>query len=71
MCSPAIFETSSSYNKDIWIAATDYYLDLYISDTALKVSRSLHCFTASVCHGSKTISPGCGVLAPLMLFSIY
>ena len=25
-CSPAIFETSSSYHKDIWIAATDYYM---------------------------------------------
>ena len=24
--SPAIFETSFSYDKDIWIAATDYYL---------------------------------------------
>ena len=24
VCSPAIFETSFSYDKDIWIAATDY-----------------------------------------------
>ena len=24
--SPAIFETSFSYDKDIWIAATDYYV---------------------------------------------
>ena len=23
VCSPAIFETSFSYDKDIWIAATD------------------------------------------------
>ena len=28
--SPAIFETSFSYDKDIWIAATDYYMDFYI-----------------------------------------
>ena len=28
VCSPAIFETSFSYNKDIWIAATDYYMHL-------------------------------------------
>ena len=28
--SPAIFETSSSYDKDIWIAATDYYMHFYI-----------------------------------------
>ena len=29
-CSPAIFETCFSYDKDIWIAATDYYMDFYI-----------------------------------------
>ena len=27
-----------------------HYLDLYISDTALKVSRSLYCFTSSTSH---------------------
>ena len=26
----AIFETSFSYEKDIWIAATDYYMHFYI-----------------------------------------
>ena len=30
VCSSAIFETSFSYDKDIWIAATDYYMHLYI-----------------------------------------
>ena len=30
MCSPATFETCFSYGKDIWIAATDYYMHLYI-----------------------------------------
>ena len=30
VCSPAIFETSFSYDKDIWIAAIDYYMHLYI-----------------------------------------
>ena len=30
VCSPAIFETSFSYDKDIWIAATDYYMYFYI-----------------------------------------
>ena len=29
-CSPAIFETSFSYDKDIWIAANDYYVHFYI-----------------------------------------
>ena len=30
VCSPAIFETSFSYAKDIWIASTDYYMHFYI-----------------------------------------
>ena len=29
-CSPAIFKTCFSYDKDIWIAATDYYMNFYI-----------------------------------------
>ena len=29
VCSPAIFETCFSYDKDIWIAATDDYALLY------------------------------------------
>ena len=28
-----------------------HYFNLYISDTALKVSQSLYCFTTFVCHG--------------------
>ena len=27
------------------------YLELYITDTALKVSRSLYCFTTFISHG--------------------
>ena len=30
VCSPAIFETSFSYDKDVWITATDYYKHFYI-----------------------------------------
>ena len=30
VCLPAIFETSFSYDKDIWMASTDYYLHFYI-----------------------------------------
>ena len=30
MCSLAIFETYFSYDKDIWIAATDYYMYFYV-----------------------------------------
>ena len=30
MCSPAVFETYSSYDKDIWIAATDYDMVFYL-----------------------------------------
>ena len=52
VCSPAMFETRFSFDKDIWIAATDY-LDLYIADTALRVSQSLYC---SISHGAESIS---------------
>ena len=31
VCAPAIFETSFSYDKDVWIAATDYCMHFYIS----------------------------------------
>ena len=30
VCLPTIFKTSFSYDKDIWIAATDYYMYFYI-----------------------------------------
>ena len=30
VCSPAIFEISFSYDKDMWIAATDYLMHIYI-----------------------------------------
>ena len=30
VCSPAIFETCFSYDKDIWIAATDYYMHFLV-----------------------------------------
>ena len=34
-----------------------HYLDLYISDTALKVFRSLYCFTTSICYGVENYIP--------------
>ena len=34
-----------------------HYLDLHISNTALKVSWSLYCFTTSVCHGVENYFP--------------
>ena len=30
VCSPAIFDTSFSYDKDIWISATNCYMHFYI-----------------------------------------
>ena len=30
VCSPAKFETCFSYDNDIWIATTDYYMYFYI-----------------------------------------
>ena len=34
-----------------------HYLDLYVSETALKVSRSLYCFITTVCHGVENYFP--------------
>ena len=34
-----------------------HYLELYITDTALKVSRSLYCFTTSIFHGVENYFP--------------
>ena len=34
-----------------------HYLDLYITDTALKVSQSLYCFTTSISHGVQNYIP--------------
>ena len=45
-----------------------HYLDLYIIDTALKISRSLYCSLLLYLMVLKTISPGCWVRASLMLF---
>ena len=47
-----------------------HYLELYITDTALKVSLSCTVSLLLCLMLLKTISPGCGVLAPLMLFSL-
>ena len=30
VCSPAIFDTCFSYDKDIWIAATEYYMHIIV-----------------------------------------
>ena len=30
VCSSAIFETSFFYDKDVWIAAIDYYMHFFI-----------------------------------------
>ena len=34
-----------------------HYLDLYISDSVLKVFWSLYCFTTSICHGVEKYFP--------------
>ena len=34
-----------------------HYLDLYITDTALKVCQSLYCFITSVSHGIENYFP--------------
>ena len=48
VCSPAIFETSFSYDKDIRIAAADYYMHFYIIALfPLRAILKLINFTAS------------------------
>ena len=34
-----------------------HYLELYITDTALEVSRSLYCFTTAIFHGVENYFP--------------
>ena len=34
-----------------------HHVDLYITDTAMKVSRSLYCFTTSISHGVEKYFP--------------
>ena len=34
-----------------------HYLDLYITDTALKVSQFLYCYTTSISHGVEKYFP--------------
>ena len=46
-----------------------HYLELCITGTALKVSRSLCCFTSSVCHGVENYFPRLWGRASVMLFS--
>ena len=34
-----------------------HYLELYVTGTGLKVSRSLYCFTTSISHGVENYFP--------------
>ena len=45
-----------------------HYLDLYITDTTLKVSQPFYCFTTSICHGVENYFPRLWVQASLMPF---
>ena len=50
-----------------------HYLDLYIADTALNVSRSLYGFTTSVYHGVENYFPrlwGTGI-SDAILYAMY
>ena len=40
------------------VSLLKHYLEFYITDTALKVSRSLYCFTTSISHGAENYFPG-------------
>ena len=48
VCSPAIIETYFSYDKDVWIAVTDYHIYFYLTVLFLLVAiLQLISFTAS------------------------
>ena len=50
-----------------------HYLDLYINNTALKVSRSLYCFTTSIFHDVENYFPklwGTGISDAILLFNV-
>ena len=40
VCSPAITETDFSYDKDIWIALTDYYMYFFLIVLFLLIALS-------------------------------
>ena len=51
-----------------------HYLDLYITDTALKLSRSLYCFTTSISHGVENYFPrlwGTGISDAIFIIPIH
>ena len=51
----------------------EHYLELYITDTALKVSRSLYCFTTSISHGVESYFPrlwGTGISDAILMHPI-
>ena len=41
----------------LYLYIRKHHLDLYITDTALKVSRSLYCLTTSISHGVENYFP--------------
>ena len=48
-----------------------HYLYFYITDTAMKVSQSLNCFTTFISHGVENFFPRLWGTAYLMLFLSY
>ena len=54
------------------ISLFKHYLGLYITDTALKVSQSLYCFTTSISHGVENFFPrlcGTGISDAILIIS--
>ena len=49
--------TKSCSFSQMLFSLLKHHLDLNITDTALKVSRSLYCFTTSICHGVENYFP--------------
>ena len=66
VCSPAICETTFSFDKDMWIAATNFYMCFCI----IVLFPSIAILQLMNFMVLKIISPGCGIGASLMLFFV-
>ena len=54
----------------MFFSLLEHYLELYVIDTALKVSRSLYCFTTSISHGFENYFPrlwGTGICDAILI----
>ena len=70
-CFKTLYLHTFSFSKTSF-SLLKHYLDLYIIDTSLKVSRSLYCFTTSMSHGVGNYFPrlwGTGISVAIFFYN--